>query len=278
MKEEQVFVKNRMIQDTDCEVGLHRLRMQTYYPLHWHEYFELEILLSGRGVHVCNGKRTTVEAGDAWLLSFCDHHLFQSLCDTEIINISFAHGFLPKEVEAALFAGSICSKFDAGTLARVRAIGELLLGVPSEGDANAVHLRRSLVTALTVLLLQNTTSTLGKGAVPDIQAAVAYMHAHYRERLLLAQVARMHGLTPNYFGNLFMEVMGTSFREYLNRLRLRYACGLLCDTARSIKEIAYEAGYSSTEYFFGVFKKQLSITPLQYRRTAAREERSETAR
>ena len=34
----------------------------------------------------------------------------------------------------------------------------------------------------------------------------------------------------------------------------------------SVGEIAKEAGYASVEYFFSVFKKQLSVTPTQYRR------------
>ena len=125
---------------------------------------------------------------------------------------------------------------------------------------------KALITCLTASLLSETGTTADRMTVPSIRVAVAYLHAHFREDISLSQVAQSQGLTPNYFGNLFCEAVGVPFREYLNKLRLHYACDLLASTDMSVGGIAKETGYASVEYFFSVFKKQLSVTPTQYRR------------
>ena len=47
---------------------------------------------------------------------------------------------------------------------------------------------------------------------------------------------------------------------------MRFACNLISSTDMSIKEIAHAAGYSSTEYFYSVFKKTIGVTPKIYRK------------
>ena len=48
--------------------------------------------------------------------------------------------------------------------------------------------------------------------------------------------------------------------------RLKYACGLLCTSSLSVKQIAFESGYNSAEYFVYVFKQKLGVTPSEYRK------------
>ena len=81
-------------------------------------------------------------------------------------------------------------------------------------------------------------------------------------------MAQTYGFSKNYFGKLFRDAVGLPFRDYLNKIRLKYACELLSASNLGIKEIAYAAGYQSVEYFLYVFKKSLSVTPGDYRKNA----------
>ena len=36
------------------------------YPVHWHDYFEFEVILDGTGIHTLNDRKYTVSAGSAF--------------------------------------------------------------------------------------------------------------------------------------------------------------------------------------------------------------------
>jgi YesN/AraC family two-component response regulator len=73
-------------------------------------------------------------------------------------------------------------------------------------------------------------------------------------------------VTPNYLGVQFTKKMGISFSDYLNTMRLRYACNLLDSTDLAVKEIAFASGYNSVEHFGYTFKKILGDSPLNYKK------------
>ena len=61
--------------------------------------------------------------------------------------------------------------------------------------------------------------------------------------------------------------MGTSFKEYVNCLRVKKAKELLI-SKMSVIEIAERVGYNNVTYFNKVFKKETGKTPLEYRKSA----------
>ena len=98
-----------------------------------------------------------------------------------------------------------------------------------------------------------------------VQQAVAYINANFRSSLTLDELAEKLSFSPNYLGQLFKSQTGSTFNEYINTLRLKYACQLLAATDLSVKEVAFQSGYGSTEYFLYIFKKKTMITPGEYR-------------
>ena len=99
-----------------------------------------------------------------------------------------------------------------------------------------------------------------------IQQAIAYMNEHFLEKITLEELAEQLSFSTNYLGQLFKNQIGCTFNEYLNTLRLKYACSLLVASDMPVKEVAYISGYSSVEYFMYVFRKKMGMTPGEYRR------------
>ena len=54
--------------------------------------------------------------------------------------------------------------------------------------------------------------------------------------------------------------------KYILFSRLSLAQELMRDTDLNISEISYRAGFSSTNYFCNVFKKEKGITPKEFRK------------
>ena len=100
---------------------------------------------------------------------------------------------------------------------------------------------------------------------PYIRKALRYMSDHYSQHLELSQVAEEAGLSPSYFSTLFRQVVGVSFREHLNRIRVEESKRLLLSTEYSLADIAVAMGFPDQSYYCKVFKKLVGLTPGKFR-------------
>jgi AraC-like DNA-binding protein len=64
----------------------------------------------------------------------------------------------------------------------------------------------------------------------SLQRAREYLHAHFADNLTLAQVARAAGVHPVYLGQIFRQEFRETLGEYLNRIRVRAAAGMLANS------------------------------------------------
>lgn len=98
-----------------------------------------------------------------------------------------------------------------------------------------------------------------------IRKAIAYIAQHYNTNPTLEEVAGQVHLNPAYFSSLFKECTETTFKEFLNIVRIEEGKNLLTSTDYSIIDIAVALGYDNQSYFSKVFKKYTGLTPKQYR-------------
>ena len=91
-----------------------------------------------------------------------------------------------------------------------------------------------------------------------------YINTSYLQKIELEKVAGIAHLHPSAFCRYFKEKTGKSLSEYLNNMRLSYACRLLLDGKLSISQICYESGFNNLSYFNRAFKQQTGFTPTGY--------------
>lgn len=92
-----------------------------------------------------------------------------------------------------------------------------------------------------------------------------YLHAHYAERLALADVAAVAGVHPVHLSREFPRRFGTTLGEYVRTLRIEQAARALSSTDRPMADIALDAGFASQAHFTRCFKTRTGITPAAYR-------------
>jgi AraC-like DNA-binding protein len=96
------------------------------------------------------------------------------------------------------------------------------------------------------------------------------MEQHYRDPLSLELVAAKAHLSPNYFSQLFHEIVGVAFQEHLQILRVRFARSLLRATDMSVTDICYASGFRTLSHFERTFKEEYGTSPSACRRDARR--------
>ena len=85
--------------------------------------------------------------------------------------------------------------------------------------------------------------------------------------LNLKELSKALELNPNYISREFSKYFESmSFGEYIRKLRVDKAVELLHEGKSNQAEIAYLTGFSDQSHFIRVFRQQLGMTPLQYKK------------
>jgi AraC family transcriptional regulator len=100
-----------------------------------------------------------------------------------------------------------------------------------------------------------------------VEAALC-MDARAHEPIALEDMAREVGLSAFHFLRVFSSVIGITPHQYVVRSRLRRAARLLSDDARSITDVAFEAGFGDLSNFVRTFHRAAGVSPRDFRRAA----------
>lgn len=236
------------------------------FPVHWHDYFEFEIILSGEGRHIYNNNAYTLTPGCAYLMCYTDFHSVEPLCDLELINVRFNESMLdPALLSAIRIGGKFNCRFDKAESEAV--INKLTaLSIESVNSMPFSHLvTSSLINEIVIEIVRKCGSHKAAASKTPVQRAIYYIYENFREPLSLDILSKKLSLSKNHLGMLIKRETGMSFNEYLSSVRLKCACDLLKTTNMTVKEIAFASGYGSVEYFLYIFKQRLKTTPTKYR-------------
>lgn len=131
----------------------------------------------------------------------------------------------------------------------------------------SLRIQTFLQTVIIQLLEQYPWENMEQIAnIQRIDSAIQYINNHFTEIIKLADLARECCMSPNYFHKLFTAALQTTPANYISLLRMNTALQLLVNNKYSIKEIAFQLGYSDDAYFSRVFKKYYGITPGEYKK------------
>lgn len=103
-----------------------------------------------------------------------------------------------------------------------------------------------------------------------LRFALQYVEDHITLPITLQELADASGYSLSRFKAKFKEEIGITPADYITLQKMDRAQMLLKTTEQSITDIAYELGFSSSNYFCSVFKKTLSYSPSSYRKIFAK--------
>lgn len=100
-----------------------------------------------------------------------------------------------------------------------------------------------------------------------MEEALSYMRENMQdEELSITTVADKVFLNPVYFGRLFKNVMGITFKKYLLGERMERAKKLILEKQAGIAEIGGEVGIPNPSYFSQLFKQATGKLPSEYKK------------
>ena len=99
-----------------------------------------------------------------------------------------------------------------------------------------------------------------------VLSAIHYMEYYYSQNITITQIADELNVSTNHLISQFRKETGLTPGKFLLHERLKQAARLLCNTDLNIQNISSMVGIPDANYFIKLFKKEYTMTPLQYRK------------
>lgn len=270
-------------------ISVERRDPQEPFGLHAHEFAEIVIITAGRGVHVTGKETYPLNVGDAFVIGGSrphDYHSMEKLC---LVNILFQ----PQKLNLRTYDLRILPGYHAlFTLepawrrrhqfnGRLRLATSELSRVLTFVDTLEEELKlrsagfKFMATASFMQIVGYLARCYARAKNPDSRAllrigtAISHLEANPQEPVDLDQLARIAQMSKRSFNRSFQAAMGNSPIAYVIQLRVNRAASLLRRTRLNITEIAFEVGFSDSNYFARQFHKLFGVTPRQYRQQHA---------
>ena len=98
-----------------------------------------------------------------------------------------------------------------------------------------------------------------------ITRILSHLNRSYTEKVTLCELSKIACMNESALCRFFKIKTGKTIIQYVNELRIAYACKLLTDGTLSIAEIGYHTGFNNISAFNRIFKRVIGLTPTGYK-------------
>jgi AraC family transcriptional regulator len=98
-----------------------------------------------------------------------------------------------------------------------------------------------------------------------LNRALELLHESYRKSLTLAAIAGQVGVHPIHLSRVFRKHYGCTMAEFMNRLRVQFACRALAEGWTDLAIAAGDAGFADQSHLGRVFKSYTGQSPGEFR-------------
>ncbi|TBL79359.1 response regulator transcription factor [Paenibacillus thalictri] len=120
-------------------------------------------------------------------------------------------------------------------------------------------------TALIGSFSQQLLKFNGEKYREEVRRLIGYLKTNYAQDISLNGAAAIANMSPSYLSSIFKRETNKSFVEFLTEIRMEKAAELLIQTDLPSYLIAEQVGYENINYFGRAFKKEMGVSPSQYR-------------
>lgn len=239
------------------------------YGAHYHDHFELEIVVEGSGSQIFNNQEFSLNVGDIYVLRPLDVHQIQSN-DITIRNVKIKENAMQQWILKRLYTLKNPAVYHLDE-EQFKLFINLFNLVSNELKEKASHALEttSLLCELIYTYFFRLDKQENNNADMSFVNRVIYFLQHdnrFTQRVTLQEIADYVGYSKFYTSTIFHKIYGVTIQQFIINLRIEYAKKLINKTDYSITEIALECGFSSSSNFYSQFTKLVGASPLQYKK------------
>jgi AraC-like DNA-binding protein len=267
----------------DCFTIFSRVKKEFNFPLHFHEEYELNLIINAKGAkrivgdsieeiedmelvlvgpnlshvwltHNCTSKEIT-EVTIQWHKDFFDEKMLKRN------QLNFIRRMFDRSIKGILFPKETVEL----VYKRILAIDQMQ-GFDSVLELMSILHQLSSAKSMRVL----SDATFNNDQILNynsrrIDKAFEFMNANFHKPVSLKDISKLVSMTEVSFSRFIRKRTGNTFIDSLNEIRLGHATRMLIETTHSIGEISYNCGFNNISNFNRFFKKKKQCTPKEFR-------------
>ena len=248
---------------------------------HNHDFYEMNIVLFGKGVHQIENTQLSVEAGDVFVIPPMTVHAYYNTDNLEVYHVLIRKDFIRENrAEASLVPGFLqlveiepflrqsCSEsmflhLSHAQLERIKLDARI---IEDDGDFNdecfaplRKHTVWKLLYSLSNMLheqMNDTGKRCGVKYKRQMLDALGYIHNRFNEKITVESLYECTYLSRSTFLRSFRAICGCSPMQYLNQYRTNKAVELLESKPKMSKtEVAHSCGFYDLSHMERAIKK-----------------------
>ncbi len=280
-----LIVDNLTTPDTGFELKTYKEK-SFHLPWHMHPTYELTFIECGKGQRLIGNHIASFQKGDMLLLAPGIPHAWKSHKEAgqysvKALTLKFKEDFPCPEfwqheameaVNALLKQSHQAVVIDGALNIEIaRRLASLLNQTRARQVTGILEILVLLSESatLTTLLPGDQVYQRGSHSV-EAKRAIDYIFRYYDQPIDASTLAEISQVHPSSLGRLFRRTTGSTPTDFINQVRINYACQLLSETNEAIVDICHRCGYQNLSYFNRVFKQINDASPSQYRKDVRR--------
>ena len=259
-----------MSDDRDVRCVEHSFKKKS---IHWHTYYEMELVIKGSGKHIINGNQHEFRAGDIFLIRPSDFHEFELDDEGTTCLIEIPASYLSTDVVNLLLASNddLIYHYEKEQFnIMLNFFYSIKEHCDKKGKLDSL-LTNHMLNSLILLFVGNINDNffeMTPNANNRLREIIFYIQKNFRQDITLESIASTFYISKGYLCSFFKSATGISISTYIRKFRLSYAARLVATTNLKSIEISESCGFNSVVTFLRSFKEEYNMSPLQMRKNA----------
>ena len=234
---------------------------------HWHKEIELVYVMDGE-VDITVSHRSNTVSSDSFLLinSAESHSIAAENAKCLILDISYEFA---QQFDDSMYHTVFEVIGGSGAEEELHNLLWQLSRTVSEKELPGLRQYSIITDILHVLFVQcrcenrSVVNRDGNMESRFVKLTLEYIQQHYREEILVKNLAEMYEVDASNFGKYFRQETGVLFQDYVMKVRLEHAMDALLNKDMSIEDAAAAGGFPSKRTFVLKCQKVYGKTPYQ---------------
>lgn len=254
---------------------------------HWHEYMEMIYVVQGRAQVGINGEQLELKQHDILFVHSRAIHYTDDLTPGQ--TLCFVVCFYPEMIQSTYcsamevqYVNQFLGCFHNGKEYKIsrgdgqehelESILQRMYEVYRAAQAGyELDVKGYFYQMISAMLrngyLNMTPEPLEQEYAEAFQDILEYIDHHYMEELDLTLLANKMDFSYHYFSKLFKRMVGKSYKQYLDYVRVTAAERLILDEDRNISEAANSVGIRDITCFYRIYKRVRGYSPSDFRKS-----------
>lgn len=280
----------------DVPYGGNRKYIKSYYhhlsdfiPYHTHDFYEINIVYRGVGMHQLEKKEILTQRGDVFIIPPHMKHGYSCHADLTVYHILLSNlfidtflSFLKKmrgynmifNIEPMFreyFEKPYYLKSEDIPFEQLKyhiALIEAHNRADSNESATVAHILSLIATLSDTIysLRPINADTLSNQHVLTVLESMEYIEKHSNDRIDFKEIAHKSAHSYSTYLRCFKLLSGTTPSKYQTKCKIKNAVSMLLNTNESILSIGLTCGFYDSSHFIREFIKEKGVSPSKYRK------------